>query len=44
MIMANKGFDFQKMLAERGILVNVPPQLNSKKKQMPALDIEKLDI
>ena len=41
MIMADKGFDIQEMVVTREILVNVLPQLESKQRPMPALDIEK---
>ena len=41
MIMADKGFNIQEMIAIREILVNVPPRLKSKQRKMPALVIEK---
>ena len=40
MILAGKRFNIQDLVDKRGIPVNVPPKMESKKRQMPALDVE----
>ena len=41
MIMADKGFNIQELIAARGIIVNVPSKLESQGKK-PVLDVEKI--
>ena len=40
-IMAKKGLDIQETIAKKGIVLSIPPRLESKQKQMAALDIER---
>ena len=39
--MADKGFGIQKIIVKKGTLINVPPKLVPKVKQMSTLDVER---